>query len=236
MEQHYDLTLVAYSLVIATLTGYCGIEMTARVRGADPERKARWITVGALAFGTGVWAMHFMGMAALMLPVPVSFDLPLTLASWLVAVAVSAIGFYVIRHGVRLWSWLLASVLMATGVCLMHYGGMAAMRMTPGIVYRPGWFWASVAIAFVASAAALLIMTWLRDSRRWTGVALRLGAALVMGVAVTGMHYTGMAAAVFGPGAYCAPGNLLAGDWAILGLVIVATAVVSLSQWSALLK
>lgn len=236
MEQHYDLVMVAYSFVIATLTGYCGIEMTARVRSAAPEEKARWIVAGAIAFGTGVWAMHFMGMAALTLGVPVSFDLSITVASWAVAVVVSAIGFYVIRNGVRLLSWLIASVLMAIGVCLMHYGGMYAMRMLPGIEYRPMLFWASAAIALGASGAALLIMTWLRASSSWVHVALRLGAALVMAVAVTGMHYTGMAAAVFAAGAYCSPGNQLSDAWTILGLVMVATAVVSLSQWWALLK
>lgn len=75
MEQHYDLVMVAYSFVIATLAGYCGIEMTARIRAAAPQDKARWVIAGAFAFGTGVWSMHFMGMAALTLGVPVTFDL-----------------------------------------------------------------------------------------------------------------------------------------------------------------
>ena len=236
MEQHYDLVMVAYSFVIATLTGYCGIEMTARVRAAAPEEEVRWVVTAAFAFGTGVWAMHFMGMAALTLDAPVTFDLWITAASWLVAVLVSGVGFHVIRDGVRLFSWLIASVLMAAGVCLMHYGGMYAMRMLPGIEYRPLLFWTSVGIAFGASGAALLIMTWLRTGNRWTHVALRFGAAIVMAVAVTGMHYTGMAAAMFAPGSYCSPGNELGDAWTILGLVMVGTAVVSLSQWWALLK
>lgn len=236
MEQHYDLVMVAYSFVIATLTGYCGIEMTARVRSAAPDQKGRWVVAGAFAFGTGVWAMHFMGIAAMTIGAPVSFDMSITVASWLVAVLVSAIGFYVIRNGVRLFTWLIASVLMATGVCLMHYGGMYAMRMLPAIEYRPLLFWASAGIALGASGAALLIMTWLRTSHHWTHVALRLAAAVVMAVAVTGMHYTGMAAAMFAPGAYCSPGNQLSDAWTILGLVMVGTAVVSLSQWWALLK
>lgn len=235
MEKHYDVLLVVYSFVIASLTGYCGIEMTARVRRATAN-KWLWIVAGAMAFGTGVWAMHFMGMAALVLPVAVSFDAGITAASWLVAVLVSGIGFYVIRNGIHVGSWLLASALMATGVCLMHYGGMYAMQMGDGLSYRPVLFWISAGIAFGASAAALLIMTWLRDSERWTGIALRLGAAMIMGLAVTGMHYTGMAAAVFAPGAYCSPGNQLSDAWTILGLVIVATTTVSLSQWSALLR
>lgn len=235
MEKHYDLLLVAYSFVIATLTGYCGIEMTARVRRAAGADKTRWILGAAFGFGTGVWAMHFMGMAALVIGTPLSFDAGLTAGSWLVAVLVSAIGFYVIRDGVRLLSWLLASALMAAGVCLMHYGGMYALHMMPGISYVPWLFWLSVAIAFGASAAALLIMTWLRHSSRGVGLLLRVGAALVMAVAVTGMHYTGMAAAMFEPGSYCSPANQLSDAWVILGLVMAATAAVSLSQWTALL-
>jgi NO-binding membrane sensor protein with MHYT domain len=235
MDKHYDMVLVAYSFVIASLTGYCGIEMTSRVRRAV-ESKWLWIVAAAFAFGTGVWAMHFMGMIALMLPVPVTFDAGITFASWMVAVLVSGIGFYVIRDGVRIGTWLLASALMAAGVCLMHYGGMYAMQMGDGLSYRPMLFWISVAIAFGASAAALLIMTWLRDSERWPGVLARLGAALVMGLAVTGMHYTGMAAAMFSPDAFCSPANSLSEAWVILGLVITATAVVSISQWSALLR
>ncbi|GLQ49427.1 MHYT domain-containing protein [Dyella flava] len=235
MDKHYDIALVAYSFVIASLTGYCGIEMTSRVRRAV-EDKRLWIIAAAFAFGTGVWGMHFMGMVALVLPVPVTFNAWLTFASWVVAVLVSGIGFYVIRNGVRIGSWLVASALMAAGVCLMHYGGMYAMQMGDGLTYRPLLFWISVAIAFGASAAALLIMTWLRDSERWPGVLARIGAALVMGLAVTGMHYTGMAAAMFAPGAYCSPTNGLNEAWMILGLVIAATAVVSLSQWAALLR
>jgi NO-binding membrane sensor protein with MHYT domain len=235
VEKHYDLWLVAYSFVIATLTGYCGIEMTARVRRAAQGEKTRWVLGAAFGFGTGVWAMHFMGMAALVLGTPLSFDAWLTAGSWLVAVLVSAVGFYVIRDGVKLGSWLLASVLMAAGVCLMHYGGMYALHMLPAITYVPWLFWLSVAIALGACAAALLIMTWLRDSSRGIGLLLRIGAALVMAVAVTGMHYTGMAAAMFEPGSYCSPGNQLADAWVILGLVMAATAAVSLSQWTALL-
>jgi NO-binding membrane sensor protein with MHYT domain len=235
MDKHYDIVLVAYSFVIASLTGYCGIEMTSRVRRAV-ESKWLWITAAAFAFGTGVWGMHFMGMVALVLPVPVTFDAWITFGSWVVAVLVCGIGFYVIRNGVQLGTWLMASILMAAGVCLMHYGGMYAMQMGDGLSYRPGLFWTSVAIAFGASAAALLIMTWLRDSERWMGVLARLGAALVMGLAVTGMHYTGMAAAMFAPGAFCSSANSLHDAWVILGLVIAATAVVSISQWSALLR
>ncbi|GGA10189.1 MHYT domain-containing protein [Dyella caseinilytica] len=235
MVKHYDLMLVAYSFVIASLTGYCGIEMTSRVRRAVKD-KWLWIIAAAFAFGTGVWGMHFMGMVALMLPVPVTFDAWLTFASWVIAVFVSGIGFYVIRNGIKLGTWLLASALMATGVCLMHYGGMYAMQMGDGLSYQPTLFWISVAIAFGASAAALLIMTWLRDSERLPGVLARLGAALVMGVAVTGMHYTGMAAAMFAPGAYCSTANSLSDASVILGLVIAATAIVSISQWSALLR
>lgn len=98
---------------------------------------------------------------------------------------------------------------MGAGVCLMHYSGMWAMRMVPGISYDPVLFAISAAIAVAASGAALVIIAYLDEVRSWKDFGLRVGAALVMGLAVVGMHYTGMAAAIFSDGAYCYSGNQL---------------------------
>jgi GGDEF domain-containing protein len=100
---------------------------------------------------------------------------------------------------------------MGAGVCVMHYSGMAAMKMDPGLGYDPFWFTVSVVIAVVASGAALVLVSALRSIRSWADVARRIGASLAMGVAVAGMHYAGMAAVTFEAGAFCAPGNLLDG-------------------------
>jgi GGDEF domain-containing protein len=104
----------------------------------------------------------------------------------------------------------------------MHYSGMAAMKMDPGLGYDPFWFTVSVLIAVVASGAALVMVSALRTIRSWADVVRRMGAALAMGVAVAGMHYAGMAAVTFEAGAFCAPGNLLNGNLLTLPTVLVS--------------
>lgn len=205
----YDFHLVVLSYLIASLAGFVALEFAMRLR-VRTDGRWPWLVGGALAMGTGIWSMHFVGMTAFSLPVPISYDVGITLLSWVAAVAVSAIALYIVGYG-RLSGWTLATgaLVMGAGVCLMHYSGMWAMRMTPGVTYHAGLFAASVAIAVAASGAALVIIAYLKDIRTWRHFALRVGAALIMGLAVVGMHYTGMAAAEFADGAFCYSGNAL---------------------------
>lgn len=209
MQGTYDFGLVALSYLIASLAGFVALEFATRLRVRSGGRSS-WLIGGALAMGTGIWSMHFVGMTALSLPVPISYDLGITFLSWIAAVAVSAIALYIVGYG-RLTAWTLAAgaLVMGAGVCLMHYSGMWAMRMMPGITYEPGLFVASVVIAVAASGAALVIIAYLKEVRTWKDFALRIGAAMIMGLAVVGMHYTGMAAAVFADGSFCYSGNQL---------------------------
>ena len=120
---------------------------------------------------------------------------------------------YIIGYGkLRHWTLAVGALVMGAGICVMHYSGMWAMHMAPGIVYQPALFAASVAIAVAASGAALLIIAYLKEVRSARDIALRVGAALIMGLAVAGMHYTGMAAAEFADGALCGPNNQLSAD------------------------
>ncbi len=209
MQGTYDIGLVALSYLIASLAGFVAIEFASRMRARSTHRMP-WLLGGALAMGTGIWSMHFVGMTAFSLPVPISYDVSITALSWLAAVGVSALALYIVGYGqLRAWTLAVGALVMGAGICLMHYGGMWAMRMDPGIVYRPGLFAASAAIAVVASGAALLIIATLREVHRGRDVVMRVGAALVMGLAVCGMHYTGMAAAEFADGAFCFSGNRL---------------------------
>ncbi|MFC4821258.1 MHYT domain-containing protein [Dokdonella ginsengisoli] len=212
MQGNYDYGLVALSYLIASLAGFVAIEFASRMRARSAGRRS-WLMGGALAMGTGIWSMHFVGMTAFSLPVPITYDAWITLLSWIAAVAVSALALYIVGYG-KLQHGTLAvgALVMGAGICLMHYGGMWAMRMSPGIVYRPAWFAASVGIAVAASGAALLIIAYLKEVRSGRDIALRVGAALTMGLAVAGMHYTGMGAAQFADGALCAPGNQLSAD------------------------
>ncbi|WP_374602957.1 MHYT domain-containing protein [Arenimonas sp.] len=210
MQGTYDPMLVVLSILIAALASYVAIEFAGRIFERR-EQRGRWLAAGAIAMGSGIWAMHFVGMAAFTLPIPVSYDLGITVFSWLAAVAVSALALHLVSRGpLSVLSVGLGAVAMGAGICAMHYAGMGAMRMDPGLGYDLPWLVASVLIAVGASAAALVIVAKLRSVRAWRDVGLRTGAAAVMGLAVAGMHYSGMAAVQFDPNAFCAPGNLLA--------------------------
>lgn len=175
--------------------------------------------------------MHFVGMEAFRLPIPVAYDLPLTLLSWVAAVAVSALALWALSK-LRLRSNRLdprivipAGLLMAAGICIMHYSGMHAMGMSPAIRYTPILLVASVLIAASASIVTLLIAVALREVNRVSHLLMRVGAALVMGVAITGMHYTGMAAANFAPDSICTITGGLEAGWTT-GPVTLVTAVI----------
>ena len=151
--------------------------------------------------GTGIWSMHFTGMLAFVMPMPVRYDTSITLLSMVIAMLASGLALFVVsreRMGIR--RLLIAGPAMGIGIAAMHYTGMAAMKMQATISYDPLLFAASILIAIFASIAAL----WLafRFSRGDGGIGWlwqKIGSALVMGVAIVGMHYTGMAAAIFTP-------------------------------------
>lgn len=209
MQGSHDFGLVALSFLIASLAGFVAISFASRMLARSANR-VPWLVGGSLAMGTGIWSMHFVGMTAFSLPVPISYDVGITLLSWAAAVAVSALALFIVGYGhLRAWTVALGALVMGAGICVMHYGGMWAMRMNPVITYDAPLFAASVAIAVGASGAALLIIANLKEASSWRDVALRVGASLVMGVAVCGMHYTGMAAAEFADGAMCSTANLL---------------------------
>jgi diguanylate cyclase (GGDEF)-like protein len=199
----YNLWLVLCSLLISMFASYTAINMASRV-SASKGRTARWWLIGgSTAMGIGIWSMHFVGMLALKLPMQMSYDPLITFLSFLLAVASSAFALWVVCRE-RL-SWVRVStgaVLMGSGICAMHYAGIAAMHMHPVVRYKPVLFLLSVAIAITASGAALWIAFRLRrqSSKIWR---VRAGAATVMGLAIAGMHYTGMAAAEFPKNSAC---------------------------------
>jgi PAS domain S-box-containing protein len=188
----YDPYLVALSIVVACLASYTALDLGGRIRGSRRWPRLAWLATAAIAMGGGIWSMHFIGMLAFVLPMPVSYDLGLTLLSLVVAIGVTGFGFFMIgTRRVTALEFVLSGVFMGIGIVAMHYTGMAAMRMPADIRYDPGLVALSVLIAIGASIAAL----WLafRTALTWQ----RLLAAVVMGSAISGMHYTGMAAATF---------------------------------------
>jgi len=154
-------------------------------------KQFQWLILAAISIGTtGVWVMHFIAMLGYTIPgMTIRYNIPITVGSMLLAVAVVSVGLLIVGFGqptVR--NLLLAGVITGVGVASMHYTGMAAMEMPATMSYTPSLFAISVVIGIVAATAALWAALRLR------GVRATLGASLIMGVAVSGMHYTGMAA------------------------------------------
>jgi two-component system sensor histidine kinase/response regulator len=205
MTGSYDFTEVARSVVIAIAASYAALDLTGRVTAASGRARLAWLSGGAAAMGTGIWAMHFKGMLAFHLPVSVEYHWPTVLASLLVAILASAVALYVASRQKMGWVEALAgSVVMGAGIAGMHYIGMAAMRLPAITRFSPLLVTVSILLAMLFSLIALLMAFGLREETRWT-VPRRLGSASVMGVAVSAMHYSGMAAASFMP---ASPPNL----------------------------
>jgi len=228
MPSRHDPGTVVVSILIAIFACYVALDLARRVRGRDRASALAWGVGGALVMGTGVWATHFVGMLAFRLPITLGFLPDITFMSWLAAVAASALALAIAsRERLTAASLGGGTLAMAGAFCAMHYGGMAAIDLMPGIVWNRALVAASVAIAIVASAATLLIFFGMRRLR---GISLRLaqvGAALVMGMAIDGMHYTGMAAAGFPEGAVCLSADRLGGP--SLGSMVMVAAALLLS-------
>ena len=201
----YSPSLLAISLCVAILASYTALDLAGRIATTKGRAVWYWMSGGAMAMamGVGVWSMHFIGMLALRLPFALGFDVGITALSLLIAVLSCGFALWLVNQP-RLPAWQLAfgALVMGAGISSMHYTGMAAMRMTPGIDYDPTLFSASLLIAVVASGAALWIAFHLRRNTPYVRL-MRGGAAVVMGLAIVGMHYTGMAAAQFADESYC---------------------------------
>jgi diguanylate cyclase (GGDEF)-like protein len=183
---------------------YTALDMAGRITASQTRVAAcSWLGGGSFAMGLGIWSMHFIGMLAYKLPIAMGYDVRITSLSLLIAIASSGFALWLVSQNELSWRRLGAgAVLMGSGVAVMHYTGMAAMRMRPGIQYTPSLFALSIFIAIVASGSALWIAFHLRRHSSHVRL-LRVGAAIVMGIAIAGMHYTGMAAAHFPVGSAC---------------------------------
>ena len=219
----YDPWVVCASIALAIFASYVALDLAKRVRTPDRAIVLGWWTGGSVALGTGIWAMHFVGMFAFQLPILVGYDRILTFVSWLAAVAVSGMALRVAsRETLTVRHLMFAALAMALGICAMHYIGMLAMVMSPAIVWNPWMVALSAVIAAAASAVALVIFFWLRRVTGVQAVGWQVAAAVVMGVAICGMHYTGMAAAHFPTGSVCLAWNGLRGD--SLGMLVLVGA------------
>lgn len=226
----YNVWLVLASLLIAMLASYTALDMAGRVSETQGRVARWWLAGGSVAMGVGIWSMHFLGMLAFSLPVPMGYDPLITFLSLLSGIASSAFALWMVCQHRLSWPRLsVGALLMGAGVCSMHYTGMAAMRMKPGIHYILSLLLLSVVIAVVASGAALWIAFHLRQRSAHTK-RLRAGAAVVMGFAIAGMHYTGMAAAQFPKDSVCTmTGVVISTTWMAPLIIVFALAVLSIA-------
>jgi PAS domain S-box-containing protein len=228
IEHSYSISLVLLSIGIAVLGAYVAVEIAQRVAVTSGRRRSIWTFGGALALGLGIWSMHFVGMLALQLSVLVWYDALLIFASATAAILGCAIAFIILTRA-RASSWLLAlaSVLMGSAIAGMHYIGMAGMRMSSQVLYDPQIVATSVAVAVIGLFAALfLTRNLVETSNRPRGWIKKAGASLLLSLSVLGLHYTGMAAAYFTPGArgWHQNDELVLGTYQ-LGLVIAVVSI-----------
>jgi NO-binding membrane sensor protein with MHYT domain len=188
----YDPYLVALSVLVASFASYTALGLSGHVGTAQGLARRVWLVAAAITMGGGIWSMHFIGMLAFVMPIPMSYDIRLTTLSLLVAIFVTGGGFYVIsRQSASPLRLVLSGIFMGLGIAAMHYTGMAAMREHVDLSYDRIFVALSLIIAIGASTAAL----WL--AFRTTDLGQKLIAAVVMGVAISGMHYAAMEGTTF---------------------------------------
>lgn len=202
MAGSYEPGLVILSVLVATLASFTALDLAGTVAAAARGRvRWAWLAGSSLAMGVGIWGMHFIGMLAFHLPVAIEYDAGTVLLSLLIAVAAS---MFALATAAR--ERLTIPVLFGAGLCMgpaiagMHYVGMAALRLSADHTYEPAIVAASVAIAVTASIVALWLAHHFRNAATGWERAGKIGSAVVMGLAISGMHYTGMAAARFSSG------------------------------------
>ncbi len=228
----YNPSLVGLSVLIAISASYVALDMAGKVTASAGRLRRAWLVGGSVAMGLGIWSMHYIGMLAFTLPVPIFYDMPTVFGSLVAAVVASGIALHVVSQPrLTVVSTLAGGGAMGAAISTMHYSGMEAMRMRATCLWNPGMVASSLVIAVVVSFVALLLAFRFRGDARPLAP-LKLVSAGVMGVAVAGMHYTGMAAATFMP-AHMVHGSMA---WAvdvsslgIAGLALVTFMVLALA-------
>lgn len=215
----HNYWLVALSIVTAIFASFTVFHLVGRSKMSRRFSQKTLLVMSALAMGGGIWSMHFIAMLAFGLPVAVSYDVLITLISLLVAIFMAGVGIFTVSYGQMSTTRLLVGgAFTGVGIVSMHYIGMAAMRVDATMVHDPMLVAASVVIAIIASTSAL----WL--ARNLTVAWHKLGAAVLMGVAISGMHFTAMAAVGFHSAEFAVAHDALAISPSLLAIFIaVAT-------------
>lgn len=230
MHATYNIWLVALSIIVAIVVSFTALTLANRVAEAERTGGRLWLFGGAAAMGIGIWSMHFIGMLAFSVPIPLRYNVLVTLASLAIAILTSGFALGIAgRRDLSLSRLAVGSVIMGAGICAMHYTGMAAIQIMPVIRYDPGLVAGSIAIAVTASFAALWLAFRLRSGQSRSMLLARAGAAVLMGCAITGMHYTAMAASMLAPGAYCWGGAAFDNGWLAVTIGLIALALLAIT-------
>lgn len=209
LDVSWDPVLIAISFLVAFIASFVALDSAGKISGASRKAALWWRMAGGVTLGIGIWSMHFIGMLSMKMPIDMSYHFWLTVGSLGIAIvaATSAINIAVPGDSLSFLRWLFSTLILSAGVVAMHYTGMAALMLSDEISWNMTIVMISVAIAIVASGAALWLAFHLR--RRHRGVFInRVAAAVVMGVAICAMHYTGMSAASFEHAAHMMPGGV----------------------------
>lgn len=230
---HYDYRLVVLSIAMAIAAAYAAIDMVGRIRAAERWHGYYWLTAGTLAMGTGIWSMHFIGMLAFKLPIAMGYDIGLTALSWGMAVVGCGIGLRLASRSELTPRTLMAGgSFMAAAILGMHYTGMYAMQIQPGIVYDPAWVIGSIIVAFVASCAGVWMAFSVRETHRLGTIATKTGAAVLKGGAIAGAHYTAMAGSQFPVDSVSSAATSLDSNWLAV-LVAISSILLLGTSWMA---
>src|SRR3984893_4524878 len=197
MAGFYDSRLVLLSVLVAILASYTALDLGARVTSSRGRTRVYWMIGGATSMGIGIWSMHYLGMLAFSLPVPVQYDWPTALLSLLSGILGSAVALFVVsRSTMGALQALIGGILQGASIAALHYIAMASMRLPADMRYSPALVTLSVMFAISGSLLSLWLTFFFRDEP--TGWMLRRATSvLLMGVAIASMHYTAMAGASF---------------------------------------
>ena len=230
MNVTYNPWLVSLSIALAVLASFTALRLASRVAESQGTAGRIWLLLGSISMGVGIWSMHFIGMMAFSIPIQLRYDIGITLLSLGVAIATSGFALKIassaelgpVRH-------FICSLVMGLGIVTMHYAGMSAIPIFPAISYSPPLVAASVTIAVMASFVALKLTFKLRHTPQRYLWAAHLGAAIIMGLAIAGMHYTAMAAAHFQTGAFCRGGITLDSQWFAVYISMATFAILTIT-------
>jgi signal transduction histidine kinase/NO-binding membrane sensor protein with MHYT domain/DNA-binding response OmpR family regulator len=198
---YYELKLIALSYVIAVLASYVALTLVGRLRATrNKYGRIYWLAGGAFAMGAGIWSMHFVGMLAFIMPMPMEYDFSWTAASLIVAILASALALFILqKKDYSIFHLALGGLIVGLAISTMHYMGMEGMKVHVNIHYLPGLFFLSIGIGIAAAETALWLALQSNYGSSKRQFNLKIISSLFMGLAICGMHYTGMSAAVFTP-------------------------------------